>query len=154
MKFQFKRFSGCVTLLVALLVPAASMAYVLHNPAWLVGVPIGVIVLILAVALVFGSLERLFGIGRRKVTPEQFADELERHLLGTEAEWDWDDATSVVIADARLEQVRGRLGPNLDSLSREEDKNELRAIIAALRRGELPDAPSQSGVASLFRFRK
>jgi len=36
-----------------------------------------------------------------------------------------------------LEEVRSRLGPNLDSLSHEKDKDELRAIVAALRRGEL-----------------
>lgn len=41
-----------------------------------------------------------------KVTLEQFADELERHLLGTECEWDWDDVISVVIADERLERIR------------------------------------------------
>jgi hypothetical protein len=137
MKFQFSRVPGCVTFLLVLLIPAALMAYVQHNPAWLVGVPIGVVVLILAVAFVFGSLERLFGIGRRKVTPDQLADELERHLLGTGGKWDWDDTTSVVIADARLEQLRLML-PKFDSLSLESDRNELTAIIAALRRGEIP----------------
>ena len=71
----------------------------------------------------------------RHVTAAQFADELERHLLGTEGRWDWDDTTSVRIADPRLEAVRMRLGKNLDSLSRDEDKDELRAIIADLRRG-------------------
>jgi hypothetical protein len=154
MKFRFSRVPASAIFLLVLLAPAALMAYVLHNPAWLVAVPIGIFGLMLALAFVFGSLERLFGIGRRKVTPEQFADELERHLLGTGGKWDWDDATSVVIADARLEQVRRRLGPNFDSLAREEDKNELRAIIAALRGGDLPEVPPQSGIASLFRFRR
>ena len=72
---------------------------------------------------------------KRHVTAEQFADELERHLLGTEGQWDWDDATSVTIADHRLEAVRLRMGENLDSLSTDEDKDELRAIIADLRSG-------------------
>jgi len=52
--------------------------------------------------------------------------------------WDWDDTTSVAIADPRLEGLRPRLGPNLDSLAHESHKDELRAIIAALRRGEQP----------------
>jgi hypothetical protein len=140
--------------MLVLLVPAALTAYVLHNPAWLVGVPIGVLVLILGVAFVFGSLERLFGVGRRKGTPEEFANALEKHLLGEKPDPDWDEPMDVVLADPRLEQIRRRLGPNLDSLAREKDKDELRAIIAALRRGDLPDVPTQSGIASLFRFRR
>ena len=91
---------------------------------------------------------------KRKVTPEQFADELERHLLGTGGSWDWDDTTSVAIADPRLEEVRSRLGPNLDSLSHEKDKDELRSIIAALRRGELPEVTLHPERLSLFRWRK
>ncbi len=100
---------------------------------------------------------KVVGLGdctKRKVTPEQFADELERHLLGTGGPWDWDDTTSVAIADPRLEEVRSRLGPNLASLSREKDKDELRAIIAALRRGELPEITVSPGRVSLFRLRK
>jgi hypothetical protein len=75
---------------------------------------------------------------KRKVTPEQFAEELERHLLGTGGPWDWDDTTSVAIADERLERIRWEL-TKFDSLAQEEDKDELKAIIAALRRGELPE---------------
>jgi hypothetical protein len=91
---------------------------------------------------------------KRKVTPKQFADELERHLFGTGGPWDWDDTISVAIADPRLEEVRSRLGPNLDSLPHEKDKDELRAIITALRRGELPEITVPPGFASLFRRRK
>jgi hypothetical protein len=69
----------------------------------------------------------------------QFADELERHLLGTGGLWDWDDTTSIRIADERLERIRWEL-PKFDSLTRQEDKAELKAIIEALRRGELPEA--------------
>lgn len=77
------------------------------------------------------SPRRLFSEESRQF----FADELERHLLGTEGPWEWDDTSSVAIADPQLEEVRLRLGPNLDSLSEDKDKDELRAIIAALRRG-------------------
>ena len=52
-----------------------------------------------------------------------------------DSDWDWDDTTSVAIADPQLEKVRLRLGPNLDSLSQAKDKDELRAIIEPLRRG-------------------
>jgi len=131
-----------VIVLLVLFVPAALMAYVFHNPGWLLAVPIGILALFIVLAFVFGTLERLFGIGRSKCSAAQFADALEKHLSGMEGPWDWDDATSVVLADPRLERVRMRLGPNLDSLAREEDKDELRSIIAALRRGDLPDAPS------------
>lgn len=74
----------------------------------------------------------------RKVTPQQFADELERHLQGTEGPWDWDDATSVRMADKRLDQLRLSLAVRFDMLSHEEDRNEFQTIIAALRRGEIP----------------
>ena len=138
-------FSGWVIVLLVLFLPAALTAYVLHNLAWLVVVPFGIIVLVFLIAAL---------PIKRKVTPDQFADELERHLLGTGGPWDWDDTTSVTIADPRLEEVRSRLGPNLVSLSHEKDKDELRAIIAALRRGELPDVTVSPGNMSLFRWRK
>lgn len=152
MSFRRSRIPGSVIVLLVLFVPAALMAYVLHNPAWLVAVPVVIFGLIMALAFVFGTLERLFGFGRRKATPEEFANALEKHLLREEPDPGWDDPMDVVLADPRLEQVRRRLGPNLDSLSREEDKNELRAIIAALRSGELPEVAPQRGISNLFRF--
>jgi len=149
MRFHLQLFpptlSGWAIVLLVLFLPAALTAYFVHSVAWLVVVPFGIIVLALLVAAL---------PIKRKVTPEQFADELERHLQGTGGPWDWDDTTSVAVADSRLEEVRLRLGPNLDSLSHEKDKDELRAIIAALRRGELPEVTTSSGHASLFRLRK
>ncbi len=112
--------------LLVLFLPAALTAYLMHSLKWFVGVPFGIIVLMLVIAAL---------PSKRHVTAEQFADELEKHLLGTEEPWDWDDTTSVRMADPRLEAVRLRLSENLDSLSRDEDKDELRAIIADLRRG-------------------
>jgi hypothetical protein len=111
--------------LLVLFVPAVLTAYLMRSLTWLVGVPLGIIVLLLFVAA---------WPSKRRVTAEQFAEELERHLLGTEGPWDWDDVISVGIADPHLEAVRIRLGENLVSLSRDEDKDELRAIIADLRR--------------------
>jgi hypothetical protein len=141
---------------LVLLIPAALMAYVLHSPAWLVGGPIGIFGLILAAALVFGALERLFGIGRRKGTPEEFANALEKYLLGEEPERGWDEPMEVTLADPRLEQVRRSLclSPNLYRLATEKDRDELRTVIAALRRGDLPDVPPRYGITSLLRFRR
>ena len=115
--------------LLVLFLPATLTAYFLHNLAWLLVVPFGIIVLVLFIAAL---------PIKRKVTPEQFADELERHLLGTGGPWDWDDTTSIRIADERLERIRWEL-PKFDSLAREEDKAQLKTIIEALRRGKIPE---------------
>jgi hypothetical protein len=111
------------------------VAYLLNSRRWLLLVPLGII----ALAVIVAALPL-----KRKVTPEQFADELERHLLGTGGDWDWDDTTSVVISDPRLEQLRRAL-PKFDSLKLEKDRDELKAIIAALRRGEVPEVNRSTG---------
>ena len=67
------KFWDWVTVLLVLFLPAALTAYFLHNLAWLVVVPFGIIVLVFFIAAL---------PIKRKVTPEQFADELETHLLG------------------------------------------------------------------------
>jgi hypothetical protein len=79
-----------------------------------------------------------FLMSKRTITPEQFADKQERHLLGTEGKWDWDDTMSIAIADERLERLRRGLC-KFDQLTRTEEQEELRAIIAALRRSEFPN---------------
>ena len=124
------KFWDWMIVLLVLFLPAAATAYVLHNLAWFLVVPFGIIVLAFLIA---AALPR-----KRKVTPQQFADELEKHLLGTEGKWDWDDVTSVAIADDRLELIRWGL-PKFDSLSDEKDREGLRGLIAALRRGEVPE---------------
>lgn len=101
---------------------------------WVVYIPAGIVVVILIVAALPFS---------RKVTPEGFADELERHLLGTEGPWGWDDATSVRIADQRLDKLRLSL-KRFDNLSRQEDRDELQSVIAALRRGEIPQIKARA----------
>jgi hypothetical protein len=122
------KFWDWVIVLLVLFLPAAATAFVLHNFIWFVVVPLGIIVLAFLIAA---------RPSKRRVTPQQFADELEKHLLGTEGEWDWDDVTSVAIADDRLERIRWGL-PKFDRLSNERDRDELRSLIAALRRGEVP----------------
>ncbi len=109
MKIHFSGGSGLAVVLLVLFVPAIVMAYLLHSAVWLVVIPFGVIVLALVVAVL--PLERF----RRKVTPEQFADELERHLLGTAGPWDWDDIMSIAIANERLRRLQSVLS-KYDSL--------------------------------------
>jgi hypothetical protein len=121
------KLSAWVIVLLVLFLPATLTAYFLQNLVWLFAVPFGIIVLVLLIAAL---------PIKRKVTLEQFADELESHLLGTGGPWDWDDTTSIRIADERLERIRWEL-QKFDSLAREEDKAELKAIIESLRRGEL-----------------
>jgi hypothetical protein len=123
------KLSAWVIVLLVLFLPATLMAYFLQNLVWLFVVPFGIIVLVLLIATL---------PIKRRLTAEQFADELESHLLGTGGPWDWDDTTSIRIADERLERIRWEL-PKFDSLAREEDKAELKAIIESLRRGELPE---------------
>lgn len=124
------KFWDWAIVLLVLFLPAAATAYVLHNLAWFFVVPFGIIVLAFLIAAASPR--------KRKVTPQQFADELEKHLLGTGGKWDWDDVTSVAIADDRLELIRWGL-PKFDCLSDEKDREELRDLIAALRRGEVSE---------------
>jgi hypothetical protein len=77
-------------------------------------------------------------MAKGKVSPEQFAEALEKHLLGTEGKWDWDDTTSITLADERLERIRLGLA-KFDLLTHTAVREELEAIIAALRRGEFPE---------------
>lgn len=125
------KFLDWTIVLLVLFVPAAATAYVLHNLHWFLIVPFGIIVLVFLLAAL--PIKR-----KRKVTPEEFADELEKHLLGTEGKWDWDDVTSVAIADDRLELIRWEL-PKFDRLSDEKEREELRSLIDVLRRGEIPE---------------
>ncbi len=120
---------GCVIVLAILFVPAAIVAYFLNDSKWLVIVPVGIAVVALAVAAL---------PSKRKVTPEQWARELEPHLLGTDGTWDWDDATSIALANPGLERLRGKLH-KFDMLPTDERRKEFESIIAALKRGETPD---------------
>ena len=121
--------SGLLTLIALLAAPGLVAAYFLHSLMWVAIVP-GVLTLIM---LLLAALPI-----KKKITPQQFAEELETHLLGTDGQWGWDDITSVRLADERLEEVRVRLA-KFDILESEELREELRQVIAALRRGEIPD---------------
>jgi hypothetical protein len=45
---------------------------------------------------------------RNRLTAAEVADKIERHIQGTEGPYDWDDFTSIPIADDRLDEIRVR----------------------------------------------
>jgi hypothetical protein len=81
---------------------------------------------------------------KKKFTPQQWALELEPHLLGTDGTWGWDDATSVALADPELENLRCKLH-RFDLLPTEKRRKEFETIIAALKRGGIPDVSDDWG---------
>ena len=121
--------AGYFVLILIIMVPAVLAAAISHTGWLLVAVPI-------ALGLLWAAIGK-WG-PKRKVTPQQFADELERHLLGTDGAWGWDDTTSIAIADQRLDLLRRRL-VKFDLLVLPERREELATIVDALRRGEIPD---------------
>ena len=129
MAFRLPDRWGCVGLLTFLFAPGLVLGYLLHSMWWMVATPLGLIILMLAVAAL--PIER-------KVTPQKWADELEKHLIGTDGPHGWDDATSVTLADPQLENRRFRLCHDFDQINTSEKREEFRQIIEALRRGEIP----------------
>lgn len=127
---------GCAVLFLILFAPGIVIAYISRSLIWVIASPVAMIV----VLILLSKVARVFNpdYGKRSVTPEQFASELERHLLGTEGKWDWDDVTSVCVADDRLERIRQEL-PRFDRLESEKDREDLKALIAAIRRGDFPE---------------
>ena len=75
----------------------------------------------------------------RQITPQEWADELEAHLLGFEGDYDWDDTISEELGDPSLNRLRCTLAPDFNRLDTAEKTEEFRQIIEALRRGEIPD---------------
>ena len=121
---------GCPVLIAIVFGPGMIAAYLLNSARWVVIGPI----IVAALVVITAALPI-----KRKVTSQQWADELQKHLLDSEEAWDWDDATSVRLADKRLENLRLRLIPKFDLLNTPEKREELRQIIEALRRGEIPE---------------
>jgi hypothetical protein len=67
-------------------------------PLVIVGVPL---------ALIAGLVSTVFGL-KRKQSAAEVARYLRNYIEGTGAEWDWDDFTSVPIADPQLDDIRRR----------------------------------------------
>ncbi len=129
MRIRLNNGAGCVVLLGILVVPGLVAVRVFHSPVWAILGPVAVVAVIIGIeALPL----------KRKVTPLEFADELECHLNGTDNDDGWDRTSSVKIAHPMLEEVRRSLSDRFDSLSNPEDREEFCQIIEALRRGEFP----------------
>src|SRR6266404_4436130 len=105
---------GCfLALTVIFLGPGLIAAAVLHSAVWLLLMPVLSVISWVALAK-WGP--------KRQLTPEQLADELESHLLSSGGPWDWDDTTSLTIANERSEVFRGKLS-KFDSLALDEKRN-------------------------------
>jgi hypothetical protein len=107
-------------------------ASLLYSSVWMFALAVSLIILMLAVAAWSSRFPK------RAITPQQLADELETHLLGTGGPHDWDNTTSFAIADERLERLVCRLVPDFDRLDTPEKTEQLRQVIEVLRRGEVP----------------
>ncbi len=120
-----------MSLLGVVVGPGLLAAHLLHSAVWAVIGPIVMIGVMLGIAAL---------PSKRKNTPQEFADELERHLDGTDDDDDWNRTSSVRLSNQLLDQVRLTLSDRFDSLSTPQGREKLRQIIDALRRGEFPGA--------------
>lgn len=63
------------------------------------------------------------------LSPEQVVDYLKGFLEGTDGPWDWDDFTTIPIADPRLDDIRDRVAA-LDVPLSDADIGLLKALLA------------------------
>jgi len=75
---------------------------------------------------------------RRTAKPEEWAVELEQCVEDGDR-YTWKDATSWPFADPQLERLRRRLAADFNKIDTEDKAGQLRPIIEALRRGEVPE---------------
>jgi hypothetical protein len=87
-----------------------------------------------AVLAIVPFFRLLTGISKRlnRRSSAEVADKIEGHIQGTEGPWDWDDFTSVPIADDRLDAIRLRC-LELEHALPEERTEELNRIVERLR---------------------
>ena len=64
---------------------------------------------------------------RNRLTAADVADRIERHILETEEEWDWDEFTSIPIANGDLNKIR------MECIDAEGNREELKKIVERLR---------------------
>jgi hypothetical protein len=124
---------GCAYVLLILFVPAVATSYFLDSPVWLLIIPPGIVVAFISFAVVAG-----FIFPKPKLTAEQFADALERHLLEKDDGDEWDNLSYGAVTEECLKQIQWELW-RFDSLSTEADKEQLKSLIAAIRSGSLPE---------------
>ena len=125
-----------IVVTLVLFVPAILTTYFLKSAIWLIAIPIGITVLVMMMALLAGLIATVLDI-KAKLTPQQFADRLEKHLLLHTENRSTDDTLPLRIADERLERLALDVY-NLD-LTLESDRDKVRAMIDTLRRGEVPE---------------
>jgi hypothetical protein len=119
---------GCIGIL-ALLAPGVVLGLVYHSWAWGAGLP--------AVLLgVVGAI--LVNRRKRRITPQAWAAQLEKHLLGTKGPYDWKEATGHTFADKRLDNLRVRVAQEYKTLESQQKKDAFRQIIETLKRGDIP----------------
>lgn len=80
----------------------------------------------LVVVFIFRLLTRA-SRRRNRLTAADVADRIERHILETEEEWDWDEFTSIPIANGDLDKIR------MECIGLEGNREELRKIVERLR---------------------
>ncbi len=119
---------GCVGL-IALLLPGIIAGLLLQS--WLWGTSITVALLAI-VGIVF------YIRSKHRITPQTWAAQLEKHLLGTEGPYDWQHATSKTFADKKLDTLRVRIASEYKALDTPEKKEAFQRIIDSLQRGEIP----------------
>jgi hypothetical protein len=124
---------GCVHVLLILFVPAVAASCFLDSPVWLQIVPAAIIVILIS----FATIANLI-FPKPKLTTEQFADARERYLLGRDNDVEWENLSFRRIADQRLKPIQRELW-RFDSPLSEKDKEELKALIAAIRSGSFPE---------------
>jgi hypothetical protein len=132
MSTRFSNLYGCTVLLFLLFGPGVLVFYFSRSLIWLFAMPFATMLLVFVLAILATFRPK------RNLTPEQFADELERRLHKLEGAMNSDDVLSISVADERLEQILWRLR-ELDFAPKEKQKEELKSAIAAIRRGELPE---------------
>jgi len=89
-------------------------------------------------ATIVGLFVLANSLPKRNLTPDQFADELERRLSKLGDTMNLDDVLSISVADERLGRVLTQLR-ELEYAPMEKQTEELKSAIAAIRRGDLPE---------------
>ncbi|MFZ1087121.1 MAG: hypothetical protein WAN35_19325 [Terracidiphilus sp.] len=90
------------------------------------GIIISFIIVILGIVPLFRLLNYI-SKKRNRPTVDEVAEAIEMHIDGTEGPWDWDDFTSIPMADDRLDEIR------LRCIEFEQNPEELKRIVEELK---------------------